>query len=416
MPQPKRDKKPKLIVFDVEGVLIPKNRFLFEMGKSLGFMHLLKVFFYGFLYETGVIPLKSALRSIFSSARGMKTETLMQIAAKVPLVPDAKQVFDRLKAEGCKTALVSSGLPTLAVKILADEVGADYAFGFEVGVDGDKLTGEIWGDVIERKGKSIVLHQIVTDEGLTTSNCAVIGDDRNNASIFLKEALKIGYNPDFVLRIKSDSIVVGGISKVLAVINGEPRHRGKPSRKEVLRELIHASGIFVPIVASLIGVSTVAASIILVLGFYAVSEYLRTEGKRMPVFYSITRKAASPTELYQLVLAPVYFALGILFTLLLFPSPANYAAIAIFALGDSAASIFGSTFSKTPLPFNKDKSLEGSTAGFILAFLAGSIFVSPIIALAGAAVAMVVEYLPLPINDNLLIPLSTGLALTLMLR
>ena len=415
MPKPTRDKKPKLIIFDVEGVLIPKNRFLFEMGKSIGFMHLLRVLFYGFLYETGIIPLKEALRNIFSNVRGMKTETLVQIAAKVPLVPDAKQVFNRLKTQGYKTALVSSGLPTLAVKLIANEIGADYAFGFEVGVDDDRLTGEIWGDVIERNGKSVVLRQIVTDEGLSTSDCAVIADDRNNASIFLKEALKIGYNPDFVLRIKADSIVIGGISKVLAVIDGEPKHRGKPSRNDVLRELIHASGIFVPIVASLVGVTAVATSIILVLGFYLASEYLRTEGKRMPVIYSITRKAASPTELYQLVLAPVYFAVGILFTLLLFPSPANYASIAIFALGDSAASLFGSSFSRNPLPFNKDKSLEGSSAGFLFAFLAGSIFVSPLIALAGAAVAMIVEYLPLPINDNLLIPVCTGLTLTLLM-
>jgi dolichol kinase/phosphoserine phosphatase len=379
-------------------------------------MQVMKVFFYGFLYETGLFRLKAALKNIFRITRGMKTETLMQVAAKVPLVPGAKEVFSQLKAQGYKTALVSSGLPTLAVKVIGSEVGADYAFGFEIGVEGDTLTGEIWGDVIERNGKFKVLNQIVTEECLTTNDCAVIADDRNNASIFLKEALKIGYNPDFVLRIKADHVVMGRISKVLTVINGEPKHRVRPSRNDVLRELIHASGIFVPVVAILIGIPIVAASIIIVLGFYGASEYLRTEGKKMPLIYAITRKAASPTELYQLVLAPVYFALGILFTLLVFPSPANYAAIAIFAFGDSAASIFGSTLSRTPLPFNKDKSLEGSLGGFLFAFLAGSIFVSPLIALVGAAIAMFVEYLPLPINDNLLIPLFTGLALTLMLR
>ena len=412
---PIREEKPKLVVFDVEGVLIPKNRFLFEMGKTLGFVQLLKVFFYGFLYETGLVSLKSALRNIFSSARGMKIEAMMQLAAKVPLVPGAKEVFSRLRAQGCKTVLISSGVPTMVVRLVADKLGADYAFGFEVGVEDDMLTGEIWGDVIERNGKFTVLQTILRDECLNTDDCAVIADDRNNISIFAKEALKIGYNPDFVLRIKADSIVTGKISKVLAVIDGEPQHRGKPSRNDVFRELIHASGIFVPIVASLIGNAPVAVSIILVLGFYAASEYLRTEGRRMPLIYQITRKAASPTELYQLVLAPVYFALGILFTLLVFPSPANYAAIAIFALGDSMASLFGSSFSRTQLPFNKDKSLEGSAAGFLFAFLAGSIFVSPLFALAGAAVAMVVEYLPLPINDNLMIPLCAGLALTLLI-
>jgi dolichol kinase/phosphoserine phosphatase len=407
-------KKPKLIVFDVEGVLIPKNLFLFEMGKSIGFTQLMRVFFYGFLYETGLTTLNSALTHIFSGASGMKLETLIQIAKKVPLVPEASEVFIRLKAQGYKTALISSGLPTMVVELFGNKLGADYSFGFEVGKKGDTLTGEIWGDVIEANGKLRVLTKIVGKECLSTSDCAVIADDRNNVSIFLREVLKVGFNPDFVLRIKADDVVTGKITKILAVINGEPKHRGKPSVNDVCRELIHASGFFVPVVAGLIGVPIVAVAICIVLALYGVSEFMRTQGKRMPVIYNITRWAASQNELYQLVLAPVYFAIGILLTLLLFPAPASSAAIAIFALGDSTASIFGRYFGRTPLPFNKDKSLEGSATGFFFAFLAGSVFVSPLIALTGAAVAMFVEYLPLPVNDNILIPLSTALALTLL--
>jgi dolichol kinase len=310
--------------------------------------------------------------------------------------------------------LITSGLPTLVAKLVADKLGADYAFGFEAEINGNKFTGEIWGDVIERNGKLAVLYRIVRDEQLEFSDCAVVADDRNNASIFLRDMLKIAYNPDFVLRIKADNVVTGNISKILSVINGEPKRRGKPSWNDVFRESIHASGVFIPVIAGAVGVPLVAVSIILVLGIYATSEYLRTEGKKMPLINFITRKAASQNELYQIVLAPVYFAIGILITLVIFPAPASSAAIAIFALGDSTASIFGRYLAKTPLPFNKDKSLEGSAAGFFFAFLAGSIFVSPLVALLGAAIAMFIEYLPLPINDNLLIPVITGLALTFL--
>jgi HAD superfamily phosphoserine phosphatase-like hydrolase len=406
--------KPRLIVFDVEGVLIPRNRFFFLMGKAIGFAQLIRVFFYGFLYETGLIPLKSAMKHLFRGARGITIETLVQIASKVPLVPGARAVFGQLKAQGYKTALITSGLPTLVAKLVADKLGADYAFGFEAEINGNKFTGEIWGDVIERNGKLAVLHRIVRDEQLEFSDCAVVADDRNNASIFLRDMLKIAYNPDFVLRIKADNVVTGNISKILSVINGEPKRRGKPSWNDVFRESIHASGVFIPVIAGAVGVPLVAVSIILVLGIYATSEYLRTEGKKMPLINFITRKAASQNELYQIVLAPVYFAIGILITLVIFPAPASSAAIAIFALGDSTASIFGRYLAKTPLPFNKDKSLEGSAAGFFFAFLAGSIFVSPLVALLGAAIAMFIEYLPLPINDNLLIPVITGLALTFL--
>jgi phosphoserine phosphatase len=85
----------------------------------------------------------------------------------------------------------------------------------------------------------------------------------------------------------------------------------------------------------------------------------------------------------------------------------------MFCFGDSAASLFGGLIS-TSLPFNKGKTWEGSLAGFIFAFLAGSFFVSPWLALAGAAIAMTIEVLPLPVNDNVLIPVITGAALTLL--
>ena len=86
----------------------------------------------------------------------------------------------------------------------------------------------------------------------------------------------------------------------------------------------------------------------------------------------------------------------------------------MFCLGDSAASLIGGTIS-TSLPFNKGKTWEGSVAGFVLAFLGGCLFLPPLYALIGAAIAMTVEVLPLPINDNVSIPIVTGAALTLLL-
>lgn len=408
-------RKPRLVVFDVEGVLIPKNRFIFEVGKSLGPLQLLKMFFIGFLYGVGVVTLKSALNRIFRVMKGARIESLVEIFDKIPSTPQLQSVFAQLKIRNCKTALISSGLPAVIVKKLASTLGADYAFGIEVGVNDGKLTGEIWGDVIESNGKFKVLSQILTAEGLNLNDCVVVADDRNNSPIFLSGMQKIGYNPDFVLRVKADNVVTGRLSGILPVIYGKPKQRSLPSKNAVLREMIHASGFFVPVLAGLIGIYAVALLICVVMALYFISELSRMSRKNLPIISAITRHAASQAELYDFAMAPLYFAIGILITLVLFPAPVNSAAIAIFALGDSTASLFGGLLSKKPLPFNKGKTLEGSIAGFFFAFLAGSVFVSPVLALIGAAVAMMIESLPLPVNDNVLIPLCTGLALMLVL-
>jgi len=407
--------KLKLAIFDVEGVLIPRNRVFFDIGKSLGTLVLLKILFFGFFYEIGVSPLKPILKRIFRVMSGVKINNFIQTLEHLPLMPETKKVFTTLKSEGCKTALISSGLPTFLVKKLADLLDADYAVGVEIGVNGDAITGEIGGDVIESKGKLKVLREIVSSEGISLSECAVIGDDRNNAAIFLKDVRKIGYNPDFVIRIKADAVVNGKLSKILPAMKGEKTIKKLPPKKDFFREFIHASGFFVPFIALLFGLPFLALLICSVVFVYSVSELGRISGKNMPIISTITNYAASQSELCDFTWAPVYFAFGILLTLILFPAPAHSAAIAIFALGDSVASLVGGAFSKKHLPFNRGKTLEGTLAGFFCAFLAGSVFVAPWIALIGAAVAMTIEYLPLPVNDNLLMPLCTGLVLSLII-
>jgi HAD superfamily phosphoserine phosphatase-like hydrolase len=410
-----QDNAVKLVVFDVEGVLIPKNRFLFEIGRILGVSQLMKVLLFGLLYEIGAISLKSALKHIFSSLRGVKLEWLLQISEKVPIVPNVREVFSQLKAQGCKTALISSGLPAIIVARLAAKLEADFGFGFDLGVNDEVLTGEIRGDVLERNGKLHVLSQILAAERLSPSECAVVADDRNNIAIFLRETRKVGYNPDFRILPKADTVVTGKLSKILPAVNGQPPLRALPSRNDVLREIIHGSGAFVPVLCSFIGVPAVILMICIIAAVYAVSELLRMDGKNLPFISTVTHHAASQTELYEFTAAPLYFAAGILLTLLFFPAPISSAAIAIFALGDSTASIFGSLIPAKPLPLNKGKTLGGSLAGSFFACLAGAFFVAPPQAIIGAAAAMTVEWLPLPVNDNVLMPLCAAAVLTLMI-
>jgi phosphoserine phosphatase len=408
-----RSEKPRLIVFDVEGVLIPKNRFIFEVGRSLGFSWLVKLLFFGFLYEAGIIKLESALRHVFKDLKGVSLETLLFIFGKIPAIPYLQSFFCQLKERNFKIAVISSGIPAVIVKKLAATLGADYAFGVEVGTEEGELTGEIWGDAIAKNGKQKILLEILSQENLRLEDCVVVADDRNNRCIFLPGMLKIGFNPDFVIRLKADRVVNGRLSGVLSVIDGKKHKRSFPSTNDLVREDIHASGFFMPVIAGLVGVPVVATIIIFISLVYTVSELSRLEGRELPLVSAITRHAASQSELYGFAAAPLYFAFGIVATLLLFPIRAGGAAIAMFCFGDSAASLFGGLIS-TSLPFNKGKTWEGSLAGFILAFLAGLFFVSPLLALVGAAIAMAIEVLPLPVNDNVLVPLITGAALTLL--
>ena len=416
---PQKTQQPRLIVFDVEGVIIPKRRYLlFEASKRVSLPRFIKMLWAGLLYETGLIKLEKALRRIYDQLRGIVADDLLQLFKKIPLIPGAEDVFRELKHAGCKTAMISSGLPQASVQELATQLGSDYAFGFELEVTDGRLTGRITGDTIELGGKAVVLKKIMEKEKLKPQECAVVADDRNNLPMFDLCSTRIGYNPDFVLTRKADTVVKGDLTEILPLLTGtSPRSGHSLTGRELLREIIHISGFLVAFFTMYLGLNPlwVAFVISMITLTYIVSELSRMLGVNIPIASTITWKAAIKPEIHEFVTAPIFFAVGIMLALLLFPAPINYASIATFTFGDGFATIFGKTFGRHAFPYNKGKKIEGTILGFVFAFLGALAFVNPFMAVAGAATAMIVETLPAPINDNLTMPVLAGLAMFLIL-
>jgi dolichol kinase len=108
-------------------------------------------------------------------------------------------------------------------------------------------------------------------------------------------------------------------------------------------------------------------------------------------------------------MSPLLFALGVLLSLTLYPKQVGFAAITILTLGDGTAKIMGKKFGVTHFPYNKAKKLEGTVAGIIASTMGCLLFVSPYKAVIVSTICMIIESVPLPINDNILIPLIAGL-------
>jgi len=188
------------------------------------------------------------------------------------------------------------------------------------------------------------------------------------------------------------------------------------SKREIIRETIHVGGFLVPVVSTYLALSDffVAFLIFIVTLLYTMSELARVQGFNVPITSTITWNAAITPEIYEFVTSPIFFAVGIMLALIVFPVSVGYASIAIFTLGDAVATLFGKKLGKHVFPYNKGKKVEGTLLGFLFAWLGASLFVDPWKALAGAAVGMLVETLPMPMSDNLTIPLISGLALLMI--
>lgn len=113
------------------------------------------------------------------------------------------------------------------------------------------------------------------------------------------------------------------------------------------------------------------------------------------------------------------YVLGIGLSLFLYSAPVATAAVCFLAFGDVAATAVGERYGKTRIG---DKSLEGTTA-FILASMTAGFFLTligiapmPAVIVLGALIAAGVELLPLPVNDNLVIPIVSGAVMESVVR
>jgi dolichol kinase len=112
------------------------------------------------------------------------------------------------------------------------------------------------------------------------------------------------------------------------------------------------------------------------------------------------------------LLGSTWFVIGALPTLLLFGRDAGGSAVLFLAWGDPAAELVGVRWGGS----TRDKTLVGSMACLLACLLAGLVGVglgglSPWEALAGAIVATAVERWSPPPDDNVWIPVLSGLAI-----
>lgn len=408
----------RLAVLDVEGIILPKRRYLLlQATRKVAFPRIVRLFLFGLLYELGIYTLERALRGIYALFAGISLAEVYATFKVLPIIPGAPQLVHRLKARGYRIALISSGLPGFLVDALAEQLRADHACGLTLDVVDGTITGRIGGAVLNVDGKAVVLERLFAEQGYQRRHSLVIADDRNNLSMFPLVAKTIGYNPDSLLAARCDYAVRGDLLDLLPFLETPVTTSRTPfTVRDAVREFIHMGGFAIPLLCrfALLDRSVVVALILATTVAYTSSELARRAGFAFPPFTRITKLAAVGEERWEFATAPIFFALGIALSLSLFPPQTAYTAITVLTLGDSTATIAGKRLGNTAFPYNKAKRIEGMATAILVSTLASLLFVPPTQALLVSTACMLVESLPIPVDDNLVLPLVAGVLLTMM--
>jgi dolichol kinase len=182
-------------------------------------------------------------------------------------------------------------------------------------------------------------------------------------------------------------------------------------KKEYIRQLIHTSGIFIVFLSWFLN-PTILILICIVIVIFVEILFRIDKYRNIPLISPFLNTCKRKDDEKGFV----YFFIGIILTIYFFQFNIAIvnAAIIILLFGDSASTIFGKKYGKRPLPFNKQKTIVGTLAFFVVAFIGASTQVPMLPALFGAVFGALTEAYS-PIDDNVPIPLISAFAMSLII-
>lgn len=186
--------------------------------------------------------------------------------------------------------------------------------------------------------------------------------------------------------------------------------------RELRRKSIHLLGLAFPILYIFTTRHTAIIAVGCLLAATLGTELLKA---LFPAFRVIFMRLFSPIlrsqERRGRLTGATYYLIGSFLCILLFDKTLAIVCLYFLTLGDLFAALIGKRWGRIKL-FSR-KSLEGSLACFtVCTAVALLIGLHPFVAIAGALAATLIELLPTGIDDNVTIPLISGLAMHLLLN
>ena len=180
-------------------------------------------------------------------------------------------------------------------------------------------------------------------------------------------------------------------------------------RRELARKAFHLASVALPLLVWFIPRPT-GLAILLSLAVIAIAVDVARLRFRTPRYWFLraTRPMLRPGE-RRGVAGATWMAVAYAAALLLFPKPFAVAGMLCNALGDAAAALVGKKYGRHRTSWGK--SWEGFLAAAAVSLAIGFAVpgISPLGAVLGALAAATLEFLPLPLDDNLRMTLGAAL-------
>jgi phosphoserine phosphatase len=188
--QPKAGRRKKLLVADLESTII-ENEMLEELADFLGLRAPVAEITRRAM--NGEIDFVGALNERVALLRGLPESVLDAAAARIRLMPGARELIATLRRAGVTTALVSGGFTVFADRVAA-EFGFDRVIANRLDIIDGKLAGTVKPPIVTAATKREALLSLMAELGLSPPETMAVGDGANDLPMLETAGLGVAFH------------------------------------------------------------------------------------------------------------------------------------------------------------------------------------------------------------------------------
>jgi phosphoserine phosphatase len=165
----------------------------------------------------GELDYPQSLRKRVGLLAGLPENFLLRVyEERLRLTPGAEVLIEACKRHGVKLLLVSGGFTFFTDRLKA-RLGIDYTISNRLEVADGKLTGQVFGDIVDAEAKAAKFRAVMKELGAKREQTVAIGDGANDLKMMAEAGVSVAFHAKPVVRAQASCAI--SYSGLDAVIN-----------------------------------------------------------------------------------------------------------------------------------------------------------------------------------------------------
>lgn len=192
-----------LVVLDVDSTLI-ENEVIELIADEAGSLEMVAEVTRRAM--NGELDFADSLRERVATLKGLEVSALDRVRSRVVVTKGVPELITAAHAAGGRVAVVSGGFHEI-IDPLAEQLGLDHWRANRLHTADGKLTGTVFGPIIDPESKAAALREWAAAFGVPLQQTVAIGDGANDLRMMAQAGLSVAFDAKATVRDAADLVL-----------------------------------------------------------------------------------------------------------------------------------------------------------------------------------------------------------------